>query len=34
VLSLFMCATLVIHGSDAGLDDVVREALEGLQRTT
>ena len=34
VLSLFMCATLVIHGSNEGLDDVVREALEGLQRTT
>jgi aminoglycoside phosphotransferase (APT) family kinase protein len=32
VLALFMCATLIIHGADAGLDAVVRDALSGLDR--
>jgi aminoglycoside phosphotransferase (APT) family kinase protein len=34
VLSLFMCAALVIHGVSEGLDTVVREALAGLERST
>jgi aminoglycoside phosphotransferase (APT) family kinase protein len=33
VLSLFMCATLVVYGVDEGLDNVVREALAGLERS-
>jgi aminoglycoside phosphotransferase (APT) family kinase protein len=34
VLAVFMCATLVVHGTHAGLDHVVRDALEGLERVT
>ncbi|HEY6890172.1 MAG TPA: phosphotransferase [Solirubrobacter sp.] len=33
VLSLFICATLVIYGVNEGLDGVVREALAGLERS-
>jgi aminoglycoside phosphotransferase (APT) family kinase protein len=33
VIALFMCATLAIHGTHAGLDAVVRESLDGLRRT-
>jgi aminoglycoside phosphotransferase (APT) family kinase protein len=33
VLSLFLCATLVIHGTNEGLDAIVREALAGLERS-
>jgi aminoglycoside phosphotransferase (APT) family kinase protein len=33
VLSLFMCATLVIYGRHEGLDSLVRAALAGLDRS-
>jgi hypothetical protein len=29
-----MCAMLVIHGTNVGLDAVVREGLAGLERST
>jgi aminoglycoside phosphotransferase (APT) family kinase protein len=34
VLSLFMCATLVIYGANEGLDTLVSAGLAGLERST